>query len=139
MEMTLKPYPKSSGKQSWAGTESDLQRAARDYLTLALPRHEALFFHVPNGGYRTRGTAGRLKAEGVVPGVADIIIIWNGRALGIELKARTGRLSKAQQHWGDAFTLAGGCYAVCRSLGDVGAFLDAAGIPLRVQIGGGAT
>ena len=136
MEMTLKPYPKSPGKQSWAGTESDLQRAARDYLTLALPRHEALFFHVPNGGYRALATAGRLKAEGVVPGVADIIIIWKGRALGIELKACTGRLSKAQQNWGDAFTLAGGCYAVCRSLGDVGAFLDAAGMPLRARTGG---
>lgn len=132
--MTLKTYPKSPKKQSWTSTEADLQRAARQYLTLALPRHEALFFHVPNGGYRALATAGRLKAEGVVPGVADFIVIWKGRALGIELKARTGRLSKAQLHWGDAFTLAGGCYAVCRSLGDVGAFLDAAGLPLRLTL-----
>jgi hypothetical protein len=137
--MTHATYPKSPGKQSWTGSEADLQRAAQQYLTAALPRHEALFFHVPNGGYRPHGTAGRLKAEGVVPGVADIIIIWKGRALGIELKACTGRLSKAQQNWGDAFTLAGGCYAVCRSIGDVAAFLDAAGMPLRARIGGGAS
>jgi hypothetical protein len=122
-------------EQSWTGTEADLQRAARQLLTVALPRHEALFFHVPNGGYRALATAGRLKAEGVVPGVADFIVIWKGRALAIELKACKGRLSKAQQNWGDAFTLAGGCYAVCRSLGDVGAFLDAAGVPLRASVG----
>jgi hypothetical protein len=138
MEMTREIYSKSLGKQSWTGTESDLQRTVRQFLAVALPRHDALFFHVPNGGYRALVTAGRLKAEGVVPGVADFIVIWKGRALGIELKARKGGLSKAQRNWGDAFTLAGGCYAVCRSLGDVGAFLDAAGIPLRVQIGGGA-
>lgn len=137
--MTRETYSKSQRKQSWTGTEADLQRSARQFLTIALPRHEALFFHVPNGGYRALATAGRLKAEGVVPGVADFIIIWKGRAMAIELKARKGRLSKAQQHWGGAFTLAGGLYAVARSLDDVAAFLDAAGVPLRARIGGGGS
>lgn len=132
--MTRETYSKSRRKQSWTGTEADLQRAARQFLTIALPLHEALFFHVPNGGYRTLATAGRLKAEGVVPGVADFIIFWKGRALAIELKACKGRLSKAQQHWGDAFTLAGGVYAVARSLEEVAAILDAAGVPLRVKL-----
>jgi predicted RecB family endonuclease len=47
-------------------------------------------------------TAGRLKAEGVMPGVADIVIVWQGRAIAIELKAKRGSQSPAQKAWADA-------------------------------------
>ena len=117
-------------------TEAALQRAVVQYLTLALPPHEALFWHTPNGGWRARATAGRLKAEGVMPGVADIVIVWKGRCIAIELKAKTGSQSKAQKVWADHFTLAGGAYAVCRSVEAVERFLDAAGINLRASVGG---
>jgi hypothetical protein len=117
-------------------TEAALQRTVVRYLTHALPRHEALFWHTPNGGWRSRATAGRLKSEGVMPGVADIVIIWKGRAIAIELKAKGGSQSAAQKAWADQFTTAGGAYAVCRSLDAVERFLDAAGLPLRASVGG---
>jgi hypothetical protein len=117
-------------------TEAALQRTVVQYLTHALPRHEALFWHTPNGGWRSRATAGRLKAEGVMPGVADIVIVWQGRVIAIELKAKRGSQSPAQKAWADALTLAGGAYAVCRSLEAVERFLDVAGIPLRASVGG---
>lgn len=117
-------------------TEAALQRTVVQYLSYALPRHEVLFWHTPNGGLRSRATAGRLKAEGVVPGVADIIILWAGRCIAIELKAKGGSQSPAQKAWADQFTTAGGVYVVCRSLDAVERFLDAAGIPLRASVGG---
>jgi hypothetical protein len=91
---------------------------------------------IPNGGKRDKGTAGKLKAEGLQPGAPDLLILWKGRAIGLELKARRGRLSSSQMAFSMRWTTAGGVYAVARSLEDVAALLDAAGVPLRARIGG---
>jgi len=122
-----------------AGSEHDLQAAVAEYLTLALPPHEALFCAIPNGGKRDKGTAGKLKAEGLQPGAPDLVILWKGRAIGLELKARRGRLSSAQLAFSMRWTTAGGLYAVARSLEEVADLLDAAGVTLRARIGGGAS
>lgn len=55
-------------------------------------------FAIPNGGYRSRVTAARLKAEGVMRGVPDLYIPeWN---LWIEMKRiKGGRLSPEQRDW----------------------------------------
>ncbi len=57
-------------------------------------------FAIPNGGYRHRAVAGKLKAEGVSPGVPDLYIpAWK---LWIEMKReKGGTLSKDQQNWRD--------------------------------------
>lgn len=39
------------------------------------PKYEKLLFAVPNGGARTKKTAGKLKAEGIVKGVADLLLL----------------------------------------------------------------
>ena len=67
----------------------------------------ALLHHIPNGGARSKATAGRLKAEGVKAGIPDIClpVPKNGYgALYIELKVsenkalgvRKGRVSDCQ-------------------------------------------
>lgn len=62
-----------------------------------------LLFHVPNGGSRGKGEAGRFKAEGVKPGVPDLCLPvarcgWHG--LFIELKRQKGgRVSREQIQW----------------------------------------
>jgi hypothetical protein len=122
-----------------AGSEHDLQAAVAEYLTLALPPDEAVFCAIPNGGKRDKGTVGKLKAEGLLAGAPDLLILWRGRAIGLELKARRGRLSSAQLAFSMRWTTAGGVYAVARSLDDVAALLEAAGVPLRARIGGGAS
>lgn len=55
-----------------------------------------LIFAVPNGGYRSKAAAGRIKAEGGVSGVPDLYVPeWS---LWIEMKrAEGGRLSPDQK------------------------------------------
>ena len=55
-----------------------------------------LILAVPNGGKRHPGTARKLKAEGVVPGVPDLFVPeWS---LWVEMKrAKGGRLSPDQR------------------------------------------
>jgi hypothetical protein len=119
-----------------AGSEHHLQAAVAEYLTLALPPHEAVFCAIPNGGKRDKGTAGKLKAEGLQPGAPDLLILSRGKAIGLELKTRAGRLSSDQLAFSMRWTTAGGLYAVARSLEEVADLLDAAGVPLRARIGG---
>lgn len=55
-----------------------------------------VFFHVPNGGYRDKREAAKLKAMGVQPGVSDFIFVHRNRVYALELKAEGGRASEAQ-------------------------------------------
>lgn len=57
---------------------------------------------IPNGGHRARRTAGRLKAEGVRPGVPDYLMPVRRAehvGLAIELKTAKGRTSHEQRVW----------------------------------------
>ena len=61
------------------------------------------YFHVPNGGKRTKAEAGIFSTIGVKPGVPDLVIVLTGgRALWVEVKASRGTLSDAQEDWRDA-------------------------------------
>lgn len=61
-----------------------------------------LMYHIPNGGARSKATAGRLKAEGVKAGVPDICLPVSRdgyHGLYIELKReRGGKISQARQN-----------------------------------------
>ena len=61
----------------------------------------ALMFHIPNGGSRNKAEAARFKAQGVKPGVPDILLpAPRGRFHGlfIELKRlRDGKISNDQK------------------------------------------
>lgn len=87
---------------------------------LALP--ELLWLHaIPNGGERTRSSAGNMKAEGVKPGVADIFwpVPSSGKhGLYIEMKRRNGVPSDVNDKQRDfrSFVLTRG-YAWCWAKG----------------------
>lgn len=73
-----------------------------------------LLYAIPNGGQRSKATAGKLKAEGVKPGVPDLCLpvavgVWHG--LYLEMKADRGRVSPEQREWLEALAAAG--YAAC--------------------------
>jgi len=72
-----------------------------------------LIFAVPNGGARSKATAGRLKVEGVVPGIPDLFVPeWK---LWIEMKrTKGGVVSNEQQGMIDYLQSVGYRAIVCK-------------------------
>jgi hypothetical protein len=99
-------------------TEQQLHRAVARFLDLALP-HDAWWTTIPaGGGGRVRGA--QLKAMGYKAGTPDILIVYRGRALFIELKApKVGRESPEQIAVGHRIIMAGAGRWLAWSLDDV--------------------
>jgi hypothetical protein len=57
-------------------TESEEQIALFFWAELSEKKYPDLkwLYHIPNGGYRSKATGGRLKSEGVKPGVPDLCL-----------------------------------------------------------------
>ena len=55
--------------------EHDLQCDCVKYFRAQYPKLEPLLFAVPNGGFRNKATAGKMKAEGVRAGVSDLLLL----------------------------------------------------------------
>ena len=98
--------------------ESKLQKTCIVWFRLQYPGLEKLLFAVPNGSKRDRITAAILKSEGVVSGVADLILLIPKKgyaSLCIEMKAGKNKQSDNQIAWQQTAEAAGNRYVVCRS------------------------
>lgn len=102
--------------------EHRIQCACVRWFSLQYPHLKGRLFAVPNGGRRDATTAAKLKSEGVVAGVADLILLKSNHEYGallIEMKTMKGRQSDSQKAWQlnlcseDEYK-----YVVCRSLDD---------------------
>jgi hypothetical protein len=101
--------------------EHDLQCACVNWFNLQHPNMRLNLFAVPNGGRRDKVTGARLKAEGVRPGVPDLILLKQRHGYGallIEMKTPKGVLSQLQRIWRDHITKDGYKHVVCRSVQD---------------------
>lgn len=102
--------------------EHRIQCACVRWFSLQYPRLRGRLFAVPNGGRRDAVTGAKLKAEGVVAGVADLILLKSNRdygALLIEMKTRKGRQRDSQKEWQNTVCADGEYkYVVCRSFDD---------------------
>lgn len=99
--------------------ESRIQSAFKKWFDLQYPEWAPLCFAVGNGGRRSKIEAAIMKGEGVVAGVADVIIaIPRGGYghLGLEFKTDKGRQSDKQKAWEAVSKKAGNCYYVVRSV-----------------------
>lgn len=99
--------------------EHRLQCACVRWFRLAYPQHHHNLFAVPNGGYRTPATAAKIKAEGALPGVSDLILLiarGGYHGLLIEMKTDKGRQSEAQREWQRLIGADGYKYVVVRSI-----------------------
>lgn len=117
----------------WA--ESNTQVAIVRFLRSSLPPSYRVI-SVPNGRFKADpATIGRLKREGLTPGVHDLLILRNdGWFASLEVKAAAGKMSPEQVEWSDWLTAGGASQAVVRSLVEAEQAVRAFGIPLKASI-----
>lgn len=101
--------------------EHRLQCACVRWYRLQYPKMRHNLFSVPNGGKRDAVTGARLKAEGALAGIADLILLKSNRfygALLIEMKTPKGHQSASQFEWQQKITNDGYKYVIVRSIDD---------------------
>lgn len=116
--------------EMWSMRREELiHKAIVQYLKLAGAAHHFYWLHVPNGGSRNKIEAANLKRMGVIPGVADLMIVpEGGRAHWLEVKSETGKQSPAQKAFAATMEALGSPYAVVRSVDEAEAALKGWGI-----------
>ena len=98
-------------------SEARIQAAIVEWARAVAP--DLICFHVPNGGLRTKAEAARLKWQGVLAGVPDLVLIGrDGQAWFLEVKTPGGYLSADQRDFADRCTALHIPFAVCRSIDD---------------------
>lgn len=99
--------------------EHSIQANCVRWFRLQYRHYSKMLFAIPNGGFRGKATAGKLKSEGVVAGVADLCLAvprgWYG-ALYIEMKQKGGYQQPNQKEWQKECEKAGNKYVVCKSI-----------------------
>jgi hypothetical protein len=112
-----------------------LPRISEAAIQTVVMRHIALrakpgvvAFHPANGGQRKLVEAARLKAQGVLAGVPDIIVLAGGRTYGLELKAAGGKLSSSQIDVHTRMIAAGATVATAWGIDDALGQLEAWGV-----------
>lgn len=104
-----------------SGTEHAHQTALMAWAALNTNKYPELrwLLAIPNGGARSAFTGARLKAEGVKPGVWDLLLPAasprGARGLWIEMKKPGGKLSDLQHEFGEFVKNQGYYTAVCYS------------------------
>lgn len=100
--------------------ESQIQSVIIDYLSI-LENQGKLFFQRTNNitVYDSKKNIHRSLAKGQKKGFPDLLILFKGKCLGIEIKTTTGRQSKEQKEIEQQFKKNGAEYYIVRSLEDV--------------------
>lgn len=111
--------------------ESDIQQTCVAWFRWQYPKYSKLLFAVPNGGARSTVEARIMSGEGVLAGVADVLLLVPSRkyhGLCMEFKRQAIRYvdgkrhvlktyqSLAQKEWQAAVESVGYKYVVVRSL-----------------------
>lgn len=115
-------------------SEFEIQKSLVARLRLQC-RKGVLYFHCPNGEERDDRVAAKLKAMGVLPGVADLIFIWGElvscpnllivpQILFLELKRRGARQTTDQILFDQTSKAAGCFYELADSIDDAVAILQ---------------
>lgn len=102
--------------------ESKLQCACVRWFRYQYPKLSHALFSVPNGAYfaaKGKMEGARMKAEGLLPGVSDMILLQHSGIYGallIEFKTKQGRQNDAQKQWQKKVEKDGYKYVIVRSL-----------------------
>jgi hypothetical protein len=100
------------------------ERAIQIAIKQLLIMRGIVALHIPNGGKRSAVAGWMLRAEGMIAGAPDLLLLHsNGRTGWLEVKAAKGRLSDAQRAFHALLTRKGHRVAVVRSVDDAEAAL----------------
>ena len=113
---------KNKSRKKYRNDEHKLQVSMVNWFRLQYPSMRHNLFAVPNGGRRDASTGRRLKDEGVLAGVSDLILLKSNQhygALLIETKTKKGTQRESQKEWESKITADGYKYVVVRSLDDI--------------------
>ena len=103
--------------------ESNLQSACVRWFRLQYPN--LVIYAVPNGGSRNVREAQRLKAEGVLAGVADLtILLPQGKIIYIEMKVKGNQQTDNQKAFQQKAEALGYKYYVCYSFDEFKAIIE---------------
>ena len=107
--------------------EAQLQRAVLEHLRWrGVP---GLFvFHYPAGGWRSPVGGAIFRGLGVVAGIPDLLILYQGRLYALELKIARGRLTTAQAETQHRMRVAGAIAATAIGIDEALECLEAWGL-----------
>jgi len=111
--------------------EARVQAAVVEWLRWVCP--SVIVYAIPNGGYRTKAEAARLRWTGVLSGIPDLgLVLPGGQAGFFEIKPpKSGRLSDEQEDMLPRLEMMGARCAVVRSIDEARAAFKAWGIETR--------
>ena len=115
--------------------EQAFQASLVKALGLVLQPQRTMIFAVPNGGWRSAAEAAILIGQGVVPGVPDLMVLFDGTGVGLECKSPKGSAKKNQRDVHARFAKAGIPVAVVRDIATAISFLKQHGAPMRLAEG----
>lgn len=101
-----------------------------------LSAHGVCWYSVDVAAY-SGSAPGIRTGRGVVAGIPDMFVLYNGIAHFIEIKAADGELSHAQREVGTAILCAGGRFGLVRNASEALACLDRWSIPRAHRLHGG--
>ena len=123
--------PMSSTKSpSDKNAEARQQAAIVEWARLVMP--QCIIYHVPNGGFRTKPEAARLKWMGVYPGITDLVIVDEpGFSYFMEVKGPDGVLSADQKTFRDLCLTKKWPWGIVHNVTEASALVNKWGIPTR--------
>jgi hypothetical protein len=83
-----------------------------------------LCFAMPNGQVRNKLIGKYLKAEGVLAGASDLIVVLNNKVIFVEVKTSTGRQQPTQRDFENKLKELGQDYRIVRSLDEFIELID---------------
>ena len=119
-----------------ASPEQAIQRCCVDFLARMVPEPPdgPAWTAVNPIPAKSKAAAGTSKAMGLRAGVHDLVLIWHGRFIGIEVKAAKGSLSPEQRRWHAEVECAGGESYVIRDVADLSKLLREWGVELKGRV-----
>lgn len=118
-EEMIKLAGKAKSRKKPTNDEHKMQCACVKWFRLEYPKLKDILFAIPNAARRSARNGAYMKDEGMLAGVADLILLKSNRfygALCIEMKRPEGHQRPSQKAWQKAAEANGAKYVVCKSL-----------------------